>query len=518
MLNNGQYRGLMSPTIKNQLPNNQKLPTNLKQLLFKLFERYQTVKVLAQYTSGQSGAGVYRVRAVTQQGNDELPVIVKIDEYPAIQQEIDAYEKHIRGRLPQHANIERGPAYLQPKDHAGIVYTLAGEGIKSITSLSQFLQSASISDIELILKDIFSVFGPIWRQTKTVEDFHHRDSYDQFLPANLTIRIMADGLTPDQTIIPENSHDSEQPWKTGERVQIFRFMVVEQELAAQRLELTAPGDEHLNFRISLRNVADVRDYRLRHRINKPLVGIITNTRESFLRERLRSALNEQVLLKEKFELTKNVVVDNPFFKYDELLNKSHNIKLATIHGDLHFHNIIVSSDKRITIIDFGKSRDDIVFRDLIHMELTVITDLLGSSFTEPVNPLHVYRFYELLDTDNQSELEGLSLAQRRALASICLIRNTARDHLYDSEKWDAYFDGLCLTLFGAMKFEQKDIRIPQTLFWAAATHLSLRKQPSKAVIEMLKMMEQSELGSNSAGDHSSSLSTAHPKSNVNPEK
>lgn len=228
----------------------------------------------------------------------------------------------------------------------------------------------------------------------------------------------------------------------------------------------------------------------------PLVGTIVGTRRKLLQQRAQSQLDSATDLSAAILRLPNdstVSLSNPLLVLPQILSRQSEGWFTTIHGDLNLRNILVEPGARTAhIIDCASAHNDHVLHDLLRMERDAITDLLPAlCFRHQLPPTMLVSFYRQLHCALQGNLhaEG-EFALPRDLAEeliplfimIATIRQTARQFLGDSSRWDEYYYGLCIHLVGALKF--RDLHSPAPgqkpialAFWGAATVTELLQSP-----------------------------------------
>ncbi len=433
-----------------------------------MFAEYDTVVVRAEFTSGMSGSRVLDVRPI-HSGGPDLPVVVKVDVVDAIAHEWQAYRGCIQNKLSGVAAIQGEPVYPPGNPMGGLRYQLAGDGVFEVISLADYLREKPLDEIETALPRLFTVMNTLWEQKDVKPDLYLQTTYDSFLPVNLVIEVTETATNSNpKWLAPASARQTE--WKVGDTVQLSGFGPVEINKEKNRLLLNNPDPER-SFRFYLTGVPDVGQFFIGEPIQQPLTGVIQETRHTLLSERARLLLpSDADLTAGSFPLDDGSRLSNPLVAYQKVLTKSFDANVACIHGDLHLQNIMVEPDGGLSyLIDFGKSRRDHVIRDLIHMEINLMTTLLPESLNQAdLSPVFLLDFYTRLHCVVQGFGISVPADFERPFAILRQIRLAARPYLFKPEKWQEYYFGLGLSLLSALKFKNLTRTACQAAFWGAA--------------------------------------------------
>lgn len=140
--------------VRNPRPKDEDLRDEMEELLRKLFGGWDAISVrMLSRISGYSRAFVFQVTPHRNDGPG-MPRIVKIGEYPLIEQEIHAYSKYVDGRS------SRSPTAITPRFRTrtlgGLVYTFAGLG-NDIRDFAEFyLSTVNAAAIEKVIRHLFT--------------------------------------------------------------------------------------------------------------------------------------------------------------------------------------------------------------------------------------------------------------------------------------------------------------------------------------------------------------------------
>lgn len=457
------------PKIDNRLP--KQLPDPVKLVLIAMFTGYQAVIVLSEFSNGQSGSCVLKVRPILANGA-ELPSVVKIDEVAAIEQEWQAYQTCIRNRLPSIAAIQGEPVFPPRNPLGGLRYGLAGEGVFDVVSLADYCEQASPEQIERALRRLFQAMAALWEQKDVQAELYMQTAYDSFVPVNLVIELVT---TPTERE-PKWLHPTtarQETWQVGDVLKLAGFQPVEIVPAKNRVLFNSPDSDQA-FRFYLTGVADVTSYNIGRVIERPNSGIIKETRHTLLTQQVRELLQETELTVPTLILDDGIELPNPLVIYPMVLSRSFDAHVACIHGDLHLQNVLVEpGNGNSYLIDFGKSRQDHVLRDLLHLEMSVVTGLLPHYLDkEEFAPSQLVDFYTRLHCAIQHPEKIIAPGNlQRPFFILQQVRKGAQRYLF--KDWKEYYDALGLYLLSALKFDNLDSFAKQVAFWGSAIAFQL---------------------------------------------
>ncbi len=464
-----------------------------QKVLMVMFAAYSQVIVKSEFQSGFSGSRVFFVRPVRQDGA-ELPAVIKIDRAARIQREWHAYQSCIQNRLPSVAEIRGEPVYPPGSLWGGIWYPMVGAGTFEIESLKQYLQQASLEDIRHTLEArLFKSLGVLWSQTQAVQpDLHLQTHYDSFLPMNLVIELANPpaGVQP-HCLDPGNV--SSLTLHKGDYVQLSGFQVVKVTQEAKKLSLDMPSGDLAAYRLQVFPVPDSMTYEVGDLAQRPFIGIVRQTREDLLREQVWTALGRDIdLTAVSLTLPNKTTLPNPLHALPTLLNHSFDAHVAYIHGDLNLENVLVETESRTAyLIDFAQSRKDHSLRDLFHLEMSVVTQLLSAALrANNLAAEAICSFYEQLHCAVLHPGQIVApVGLEKPFAILLMIRQSAQRYLFTPGDWSEYFYGLSLYLLGSLRYPNLD-EVPgakAVAFWGTAVTLKLLQaappcQPQQAQV------------------------------------
>lgn len=469
------------------------LPAYAQKVLAIMFAAYSQIIVKSEFQSGFSGSRVFLVRPVRQDGA-ELPAVIKIDRTARIQREWQAYQGCIQNRLPNVAEIRGEPVYPPGSLWGGLWYPMVGAGTFEIESLKQYLQQASIEDIRHILElRLFKSLGVLWSQTQAVQpDLHLQTHYDSFLPMNLVIELANPpaGIQP-HWLDPGNVGSLKV--QKGDYVQLSGFQVVKVSQETKKLSLDMPSGTLAAYRVQVFPVPDTVRYEVDDLVQRPFIGVVRQTREDLLREQVWAALGREVdLTAFSLVLPNKTTLPNPLHALPTLLNHSFDAHVAYIHGDLNLENVLVETESRTAyLIDFAQSRKDHILRDLFHLEMSVVTNLLSAALRENNLAVEaVCSFYEQLHCAvlHPGQITA-PVGLEQPFAILLMIRQAAQRYLFTPGDWSEYFYGLSLYLLGSLRYPNLDkiAGAKAVAFWGTAVTLKLLEstppcQPSEVPV------------------------------------
>lgn len=456
-----------SPQITNLT--DESLSSEFEAILQLMFVGYLEVKVKTKFTRGLGGSSVFLVRPQRKEGFSELPTVVKIDQKERIQQEIDSYDSYIRDRLPYVAEIKSSMVALPEADMGGLRYPLVGAGTFEIESLKEYYGHNTPETICGILeKRLFPSLHNLWAQRTLYPDFLFRTFYDSFLPVNLVLENIQNDENISNHLKPETINHQRY---IDDILKISGFRVVRKLEDKQALILDLPQG---GYRLQVQSVPNFATYQIKDILVTPLVGKVILTRDSYLREQVIKFVGHTLnLADEVLSPRSGFSVPNPLVALNDVLNQTLDVYIACIHADLNLENVLIESQNgNPYLIDFVNSRQDHVLRDLFHLEMAIVAQLLPEAITKTgQSPEVIISFYErlhcaVLRPDQVDSPPGLE----KPFKILLTIRNAARHYLMKREHWEEYYDGLFCYLLGSLRYSSLDsIPVAKPLaFWAAA--------------------------------------------------
>lgn len=452
------------------------LSTQADAILRMMFADYERLVVKKEFGRGFSGGRVFLVRPI-RRNHPDLPAVVKMGSAALITQEWNAFQAHIRYRLPSVANVEGEPVYTNDGKWGGLRYPFVGADLYQTDSLLAYAQTASTPEIQYALNDrLFKNMGQLWGSHTLAPEFSWRESYDAILPVNIIIT--ASSLPPTvpvrqlspQTILTMDC-------RVGDFVSISGFCITE--VNPDRYELTLNLAGGGCYRIRVQAVIDIAAYQENRMLTQPLTGTVIGTRQTQLQQLAASTLSDQVnLAAATVYLPDGTAVPNPLHCLPDILRMSKDVRIGPVHGDLNLENVLVEYDQgscNINLIDFACARQDHVLHDFLRLETGFLLYLLPQAMMDAGLTLADLRpFLAALHGAMIRERETAVFPTLEKLFTILsLIRRRARQYLHMVSDWSEYYYGLTLYLLGALKFKNLDSvattpRPKEIAFWGAA--------------------------------------------------
>ncbi|MDH3675814.1 MAG: hypothetical protein OES12_09990, partial [Anaerolineae bacterium] len=230
----------MSPAIEN--PAKLELSIAVEQVLEVMFAGYRRVIIRKEFGQGLSGARVLEVRPIKADGTPELPAVVKTAALGQVEKEWQAYQQHIRRRLPYIAEIRAAPVLLPQIGWGGLRYTLMGGGTFEVVTLLEHCRQTELTggDVCSVLERLFRIMQNIWDYHHPDPDFQLQSSYDQVLPVNLLIQDHPLSSTDQPYLITPTTLPTE-PLGRGDLVRIAGFALSKVNPVTQTITLRQPN-------------------------------------------------------------------------------------------------------------------------------------------------------------------------------------------------------------------------------------------------------------------------------------
>ena len=428
-------------------------------ILQSIFANYSRLIVRSEFGSGLSGSQVFLVRPIREDKMAELPAVVKVDRAAAIRREWRAYHDCIERRLPGVAEIRDEPVFAPDGEWGGLSYPMAGDGAFDVQSFYEYYQIAPTEDLILFLESQLSrSLGKLWQQSHQEWDFHVGTFYDSFLPMNLVIDCRQPAAVP-TPLTPQTAPYNRL--QTGDAVQLSGFRIARVFAEQSRLSLDMPRNQAAAYRLAV-HVDSVTGYEEGQILTGTLTGIVTKMRHELLREQAQRAMGNEVAVTAVPLRTPNgQLLPNPLDTLSKILNQTFDARLACLHGDLNLQNILVVPESRtVRLIDFAKAGRNHVLRDLICLEMNIVTRLMPPAIAEAMlTPEDIVGFYEKLHCALKRPNVTITPPPglEKPFAVLHTLRQQARSYLFTPDKWDEYYYGLIIYFLGALKFGDLDL-------------------------------------------------------------
>jgi WD40 repeat protein len=453
-----------------------------------MFAGYRAAAIHDDFSSlCYSGSWVYRVHLLKGGDRPELPLVVKIAPASLIAREVRAYDECVRNQWPGIAQLRGPPVYLAGSDLGGLCYPLTGGGVFKMVSLREYCLEAETEDILFVLAQrLFKIMEErILLPARNVFEHPLRASYDAVLPVNLLVSPeppqVGGARTPATSVSPGAPPDP--LLQVGDRMRVEGFVVTEVSPRQRSVTLNVPRSRSsYAYRLRLQPVEDLSPYVV-GQVMPPTEGIVRETRQTRLRKELRRAMgpafdpsSETVAVSAGAD-GRPTVLPNPLLAVPRILSAARHVKVNGIHGDLNLENVLVDPQVRdVRLIDFAEARQDHVLHDYLRLETEVAVKLLPVALAKAGLPAQAACLaYERLHCATFQHGQARPLrpphpALDAPFATLCAIREAARDGFYDRDDYSEYYQGLVLYLLSALKYRNLD-EIPeakQIAFWCAA--------------------------------------------------
>ncbi|MEZ4866679.1 MAG: CHAT domain-containing protein [Caldilineaceae bacterium] len=494
---------LTTPPLARLIPIDRPRPLRLneleEQLLSTLFAQATKLTILSEFTDGRTATRVLLVRPTARDGVDELPAVVKLGPAELIAPEWEATQRNVLDRLPGFAPVRGEPVLLADAEgvrRGALRYEQVGNGVFAVESLARYSKDASVQNLWQVMHErLFPQLGTLWRMTQTWAPVSFQQRYDRILPVNLEVEADA-GAQGYPTFLDARylvtataaGLPSLQP---GAVVRLEGFVVTECSADGRELTLDLPQQAEPGMAYRLRVQRTTNDPPCAVGTPFPaIVGQVRTTRQILLQGYLQGHLGAQIdLTQPTLPLPDQSTVPNPLLALPTLLARTHEGRLATIHGDLNLRNILIDPAVGTAhIIDCAAAHQDHVLHDLLRLERDILTDLAAQIFFQAGLPATaVVHFYRQLHCATRGAAQDpghfalptdLALALEKLFVMLVTVRQAARDFLATPGDWSEYTTGLIIHLLGALKF--RDLENPPPgqqpkaiAFWAAATLLGL---------------------------------------------
>ncbi len=472
------------------------LPLETTSILAHMFVGYERVEIKAEFNSGFSGSRVLLVQPIKD--HPVLQAVVKLAPLHLIEQEWQAYQRHIYERVFGVARIEGEVVCPPGSSWGGLRYPFVGGGVFKIESLYELCHDAPLKDIWHVFENrLFRHLEPIWNAHTAYSGFQFQGSYDLLLPVNLLIEpaTLPSGTTSYCLKSDQVPYDANQTIKSGDYITLNGFVISEINQAKNEITLNVPNAtpaHHIppiSYRMRLSAVPNIESYAVNDTIDL-ITGRVVATRQELLEGDAEAILGRDVNLKGshlRLSGASSATLPNPLNILPDLLHATREVNVSIVHGDLNLENVLIDSEARtVSLIDFALSRQDHVLHDFLRLETGLITRVLSEECAKNKPPQEIIqRVYELLHAAATSATpfgipEELEPELKKIFVMLLTIRKQAAKYLLkgkketeqtlsDSEAWREYYDGLTIYLLSTLKFKNLPLLAKQIAFWGAAT-------------------------------------------------
>lgn len=354
-------------------------------VLRRMFHGYSRLRVEQRLTGGYSGALLVVVTPVQAEGIEDAPVVVKIDLADTILDEAQRYESFIKATLPPlTARLEERPTAPDATEYAGLKYTFVADVDGAPRDLRSSAKSLGSTSLAGWLKEaLFPAFGKTWWMQRRPYRFEAWEEYDWLLPAALIL----DAL-PADTSTPQHARLIREPVRRqvlreieyGEVAVVngFRIQRVYEQRGAVLLVTGSGGDAARRaHKIEVRGLDLEQTMHFRGERVDQMVGTVVTTRHEALLNSIRSLAPDFDLYAPTIPAgTSGERLPNPLMHYNNLLDRSIQGTICTIHGDLHLGNILLGPRGSPFLIDFAHARVGHTLFDWATLEISLLHDLV----------------------------------------------------------------------------------------------------------------------------------------------
>jgi hypothetical protein len=452
------------PEIPIRYRENIELSPNEIKVLQQMFRGYEYVMIERRLEGGYTSASLLVAYPYRADGRADAAVVVKLDERQAILYEKLRYDSFVRDTLPPtSARMLDNPIVPDRLTLGGLKYTFVrNPGESGPVDLVAYARDHSPEELgDLLRNDLYLVFGETWWLQRQPYRFNVWQEYEFVLPPALVLEATDDTASSRQKLIPSGNWSRRGRFAPQELVILEGFTVQEVHHARQAIQLSAgagPDAAQRAFKVEVRGV-DVASY-YRTGVVDRLVGRVLFTRGDLLREQA-AALEPDFpvnidLLPQRGALP--IRLPNPLTKYPNLLERSLDGTLSTIHGDLHLRNILVGPGGNAWLIDFAETREGHTLFDWAVLETSLLVEIVAPQL-EPGRWEDIWPVLNLLFAMEQPgwKLNGRTPLER-ALVPVVALRGIVAECLADPKRPMEYFVALALCALRVLKWNM----VPRT--------------------------------------------------------
>ncbi len=428
-----------------------------EQIFKMLYYKFTELNILREFGGGLSGNRVIQVQAKDDKGVF-LTQIVKIGSAFEMSDEKSRYETHFQNRIATAAPIS---GYVEQNNRAGIIYgdANASSCLQPVLPFAKFFLQNQDYQIEvalfsILLKGLSNVYR--YYQVKNTSYFALLNRY---LPENMMLQV---DNTNDQTEIifseeefsqdadtclqlaPVDVERSRYQCEKGDIVQLNHFLVTK----IQSDDLNLQDAQRNKFKIKVTFDSEKLPY-IRTYDHVSIRGTLMDERY----ERIEFAVNHCLTnhgfeIKESLILHKEFKYPDPVPLFKQILKESCDITYSSIHGDLHWENVMIESPSNWWLIDYGLSESGPVIFDFIKLELYLRIAVLSKE--KDIQVEHLILFEDILLNNPFGDLPedtDLPPVLSKALSTIQCIRRLAKPYLIPNfESYLKFLFGYALSL------------------------------------------------------------------------
>jgi hypothetical protein len=443
-------------------------------VLRRMFYGYSRVRIERRLTGGFSRALLLAATPIHADGNEDSPVVVKIDAVDDILEEAQRYEQHVKSTLPPlTARLEERPTAPETSELAGLKYTLVAGLNKTLYDMRTAAPLLGPTRMAIWLKgELYTYFGRAWWEQRRPFRFNVWEEYDFLLPPLLVLEY----LSEDQSI-PQDAHVVRDPVRReriqdidyGDAVMVSGFTV--QRVSREKGTLTlsiGSGSEAARraHRIEMRGIDLAQHTHYRGEVIEQIVGRLFSTRDEILFNAVRALDPDFDSIDALIPITRaEDKAPNPLLKYNDLLERQISGTVCRIHGDLHLGNLLLGPGDSAFLIDFANARSGHTLFDWAVLEISLLNETIMKTIGESWDDAR--RIIEHIGT-----LDGGVAAPDPqlddAFAPLQSLREIVAANLADPEQWTEYWVALALVALRAITWDTLDVGGRRLMFLLAA--------------------------------------------------
>jgi len=427
-------------------------------ILRRMFHGFARIYVDQQLKGGYTPSSLFVVTPIQADDRRNSTVVVKLGPTDLILDEAHRYERYVKSKLPAlTARLEDTPTAPEASELAGIKYGFIAGADETPHNLRSLIGTWQPDQVGQWLRDnIYDVFGKTWWKQATPYRFDVWREYDWLLPPMLTLDFVPEDKIPDRitAIKPPIKRNKLKPFELGEVVAIENFIVqkVDKDNQSIQLAVLQGADTTHAYKVKLRQINLRNSIYYRGEVLDRIVGRVWQTRD----ERLLQAVRE---LEPDFDYqAKNIThnkmrIPNPIFAYKEMMERTLEGSMCTLHGDLHLGNILIGRTNNGLLIDFALTHDGHTVFDWATLEISLLADYI----LPRINPDSWDKIWEVakyLQALNQGkDLPQSHTTLTKSFVVIQDIRKIVAECLVREDNWAEYYIPLALASLRAMTWD-----------------------------------------------------------------
>jgi hypothetical protein len=311
--------------------------------------------------------------------------------------------------------------------------------------------------------------------------------YELLLPPALIV----EALPPDPTsttirvLQPSGDwHYTERHPVPGELVALEGFTVLKVKRETGVLQLVAGANpEAINYaaRIDVHRLELSQPAHYRGELLPRLVGRVIRTRDDILQEQVQALEPDFNILDEVLPPIEGVdrTLPNPLRRYPHMLEQRVVGTLCTIHGDLHTGNILISSDRDASLIDFEWARDGHTLFDWAVLETSLLIDHVIQSVASDWGSIR--RLVTLLNQLNHQVAPQQSFAG--VFRPVVEIRRIVAGLVANRDNWMEYHTALAFCALRVIGWNNRPLAARRLSFLVAALAMDAAENAKRVYLQ-----------------------------------